>query len=102
MPITEGMLAEGRHWTEFGPFRLGALSKPFAAIATVGAFCIVFIGIQPPNNILISYVVGMLVLLVLGWFLMERKRFPGPPIGAEVAKRQALILQEEMAIDAAE
>ncbi len=102
MPITAGMLAEGKHWTEFGPFRLGALSKPFAAIATVGAFCIVFIGIQPPNNILISYVVGMLVLLVLGWFMLERKRFPGPPIGDEVAKRQALILQEEMALDAAE
>jgi amino acid transporter len=30
MPIAAGLFAEGKAWTEFGPFRLRGLSKPFA------------------------------------------------------------------------
>ena len=36
MPIAAGMLAEGKTWTEFGPFRLGAWSKPLAVLAILG------------------------------------------------------------------
>jgi amino acid transporter len=100
MPTFAGLLAEGKHWSEFGPFRLGMLSKPFAIITSVGAVVIIYIGIQPPNNILISYVVALVILLALGWFLLERKRFPGPPIGDQVAKRQAIIRAEEMELNA--
>ena len=28
MPIAAGLVAEGKTWTEFGPFRLGVWSKP--------------------------------------------------------------------------
>jgi amino acid transporter len=101
MPIVAGMLAEGKHWTEFGPFRLGIFSKPFAIITGLGALGIIYIGIQPPNNILIGYLVALVVLLGVAWIVSERKRFPGPPVGDEVARRQALIKQEEMAMDAA-
>ena len=36
MPILAGLLAEGKSWTEFGPFRLGVFSKPFAVITVLG------------------------------------------------------------------
>jgi len=100
MPTFAGFFAEGKHWSEYGPFRLGVLSRPFAVITSLGAILIVYIGIQPPNNILITYVVALVILLALGWFLLERKRFPGPPVGDQVAKRQATICAEEMQFNA--
>jgi hypothetical protein len=42
------------------------------------------------------------MLLVLGWFLVERKRFAGPPLGEQIARRQAIIEAAELALDAAE
>ena len=101
MPTAVGFFAEGKTWTEFGPFRLGALSKPLAVISVTGVFVLAFIGIQPPNDIVINYAVGMVVLLVVGWYGFARKRFPGPPIGAEIAKRQAEIAAEEKAVGGA-
>jgi amino acid transporter len=99
MPIIAGMLAEGKTWTEFGPFRLGAFSKPLAAITVLGVLCVAWIGVQPPNDIVINYAVGIVVLLVVGWFALERKRFAGPPIGkAEIAKRHDEIVAEELAV----
>jgi amino acid transporter len=102
MPTVAGFFAKGKSWTEFGPFQLGVWSKPMAVICGLGAIGIVFIGVQPPNNVLISYVAGIVVLLVLGWFLVERKRFAGPPLGEQIAGRQSLIKAAEMALDAAE
>ncbi len=99
MPIGAGLLAEGKTWTEFGPFRLGALSKPLAAISVLGGFAIIYIGTRPPNDILDSYFVGLLVLLAVIWFAVARTRFPGPPIGAAaVAARTAEIAAEEAAV----
>lgn len=99
MPVAAGIFAEGRRWTEFGPFRLGALSKPFAVLSVLGVLVLCWIGIQPPNDILDSYAIGLIVLLVLGWFLVERRRFPGPPIGDVAARqREAEILAEERAV----
>jgi amino acid transporter len=100
MPTAAGFFSEGKQWNEFGPFRLGVLSKPCAVIVTLGALLIIYIGIQPPNDILISYVVALVVLLAVGWFALERRRFPGPPVGDQVAKRQALIRAEEEQLDA--
>lgn len=58
-----------------------------------------WIGLQPPNDIVVNYAIGILVLLVVGWFALERKRFPGPPISAaDIAKRHAEILAEEAAV----
>jgi amino acid transporter len=99
MPIAAGLFAEGKHWSEYGPFRLGALSKPLAILTVLGTLMVIFIGIQPPNDILISYGLGLIVLMALLWFGVARVRFPGPPIGeAAVSARMAEILAEEKAV----
>jgi amino acid transporter len=101
MPIAAGLLAEGKHWTEFGPFRLGALSKPLAVITVLGAIMIIYIGTQPPNNLLVTYLLGLIALMAVIWFAVARTRFPGPPIGAAaVAARAAEIAAEEQALGA--
>jgi len=101
MPIAAGLFAEGKSWTEFGPFRLGALSKPLAALSVLGGIAIIYIGTRPPNNILDSYFIGLLVLLAVIWFAVARTRFPGPPIGAAaVAARAGEIAAEEQALGA--
>lgn len=98
MPIAAGMMAEGNTWTEFGPFRLGIMSKPFALIAIAGVLVLMYAGIQPPFDILINYAIGLIVLLLALWFGVERNRFKGPPVGAEIAQRQAEILAAERAV----
>lgn len=98
MPIAAGLLAEGKSWTSFGPFRLGALSKPFALITVLGVVGLTFIGIQPPSDIVVNYALGLLVLLVVGWFGIEQKRFVGPPTGETIAARQQELLKQEIAV----
>ncbi len=99
MPVVAGLFAEGKTWTEFGPFRLGILSKPLAIISTLGGVAIIYIGTRPPNDILDNYFIGLLVLIAIVWFAAARTRFPGPPIGAAaVAARAAEILAEERAL----
>jgi amino acid transporter len=99
MAIGAGLLAEGKTWTEFGPFRLGIFSKPLAILTVVGVFVLIYIGLQPPNSILISYSLGLIVLLVVLWFTVARKHFPGPPIGRlAIEQRQVEIMTEEAAV----
>lgn len=98
MPIAAGVFAEGKSWTEFGPFRLGIWSKPLAFIAIAGVLVLMYAGIQPPFDILINYAIGLIVLLIVLWFGLESRRFKGPPIGAEIAKRQAEIAAAERAV----
>lgn len=80
MPIAAGFFVEGTRWTEFGPFRLGVLSRPLAILGTAGVAVLCYLGIQPPNDIVVNYAIGLLLLLVFGWFLFERRRFAGPPL----------------------
>ncbi len=116
MPVAAGMLAEGNTWKEYGPFRLGVWSKPFAMITIVGVVILAYAGIQPPFNPIIlplfpdlvfplnqltNPLIFLAVALALGWFLSERKRFKGPPIGDEIKRRQAEIAARERALDAA-
>ena len=98
MPIAAGLLAEGKTWTEFGPFRLGIWSKPLALIAIAGVLVLMYAGIQPPFDILINYAIGLIVLLLVLWFGIESRRFKGPPIGAEIARRAAEIKAAEAAV----
>ena len=83
MAIGAGLLAEGKTWTEFGPFRLGIFSKPLAILTVLGVLVMIYIGLQPPNDILISYSIGLIVVLVVLWFGVARKHFPGPPISRQ-------------------
>jgi amino acid transporter len=99
MAIGAGLLAEGKTWTEFGPFRLGIFSKPLAILTVLGVAVMIYIGLQPPNSILISYSIGLIVLLAVLWFTVARKHFPGPPIGRlAIDQRQTEILSEEAAV----
>lgn len=99
MPIAAGLFAEGKTWTEFGPFRLGILSKPLALISLIGGIVIIYIGTRPPNDILDNYFIGLIILLAIIWFGVARTRFPGPPIGAAaVAARATEIAEEERAV----
>jgi len=97
-PIGVGMLAEGKTWTKKGPFQLGIWSKPFAIIAVVGGLVLFYIGVQPPNNALITYTLVLLAIMAVLWFGIARTRFPGPPIGDIIARRQAEIAAEEKAV----
>ena len=78
MPIAAGLLAEGKTWTEFGPFRLGVWSKPLALICIAGVFVLMYAGIQPPFDILINYAIGLIVLLLVLWFGIESAALQGP------------------------
>jgi amino acid transporter len=98
MPVAAGLLAEGRSWTKKGPFHLGAFSKLFGVITVVWAIVLYYIGVQPPNDMLIRYSIGLLIIMGLLWFGIARTRFPGPPIGDMIAKRQAAIAAEEKAV----
>lgn len=98
LAIGAGFLAEGKTWTEFGPFRLGILSKPLAILSVLGVLVLIYIGIQPPNDILITYGIGLIVLMLGLWFGFVRKHFPGPPLTREaIASRAAEIAAEELA-----
>jgi amino acid transporter len=117
MPVAAGLLAEGNSWKEFGPFRLGVWSKPFAILTVIGVVILAFAGTQPPFNPIIlplfpdlmfplnqltNPLIFLAVALALGWFLSERKRFKGPPIGeAEIKRRQAEIAAKEAALEKA-
>jgi amino acid transporter len=113
MPIAAGLVAEGKTWREFGPFRLGALSKPFAVISIIGALLLIYAGTQPPFdpiilpifpdlptplNWLTNPLVFIAVALAIGWFASEARRFKGPPIGEEIARRQAALRAAEAAV----
>jgi len=113
MPIAAGMVGEGKTWREFGPFRLGVWSKPFAIISILGAIMLVYAGTQPPFdpiilplfpdlpvplNWLTNPLVFIAVALAIGWFASESRRFRGPPIGEEIARRQAALRAAEAAV----
>jgi amino acid transporter len=90
MPIAAGVFAEGKTWTKKGPFNLGAWSKPFALLGTVGALVLAYVGMQPPNEKVAYVTVALLLALLVIWFVFGvRKHFAGPPIGKRIAERQS-------------
>jgi amino acid transporter len=97
-PIGAGLFAEGRSWTKKGPFQLGVWSKPFAIIAVLGGLVLYYIGVQPPNDALLKYTGFLLAIMAVLWFTIARTKFPGPPIGDIIARRQAEIAAEEKAV----
>ncbi|TXH35492.1 MAG: amino acid permease [Rhodospirillaceae bacterium] len=99
MPIAAGLFAEGGKWSKKGPFNLGGLSKPVALLAIVGCIILIIVGVQPPNE-KVGYLLlwGVIALVAIYW-LVERRRFQGPPLTPEqVAARQAEIAREEAAL----
>lgn len=95
MPIAAGLLVEGKTWTEKGPFNLGAWSKPNAVLAVLGGIVLAITGFFPPNERVFYLTIGMVVVMVILWYTVERNRFEGVPTGDKIKERQKLIAEIE-------
>ena len=100
IPITLGLFAWGTSkWDKMGPWNLGeGVFKLFAVLTILAMILIFVLGVQPPNTPALYVTVGFLVLTGIVWFGFERRRFKGPPIGDEVARRSAEIAAAEKAV----
>lgn len=82
-----------------GPWDLGGgLFRLVCLLSLISMGIIFYAGIQPPNDWALAITVGFVVLSLVIWVLFENRRFKGPPVGAEIAKRQAEIAAAEMAV----
>jgi amino acid transporter len=100
IPIIAGLLAYGgAKWPKMGPWNMGRAAFMLAAILSALAMVLIFVlGVQPPNNSALYITLGFLVVSALVWILFERRRFAGPPVGEEIARRQASIRAAESAV----
>jgi amino acid transporter len=100
IPITLGLFAWGTpKWEKMGPWNLGqGLFKLFAVLSIIAMILIFLLGVQPPNGPALYVTVGFLIVTAIVWFVFEQRRFKGPPIGEEVAKRKAAIAAAEKAV----
>jgi amino acid transporter len=79
LPVALGFWAYGRHWRQMGPWTLGSIYKPIAALCVVGCVVLLFLSVQPPNSRALWVTMGSLIVAGAVWFGLERKRFQGPP-----------------------
>jgi amino acid transporter len=86
LPTALGFVAHGRTWTHMGPWHLGHWYRPLAVVSVLGCLCLMVIGMSPPNEKAAVVVGGACLLLLLGWYGLARKRFPGPPRGVLTAE----------------
>lgn len=95
IPVIAGFFAEGKTWTEKGPFNLGSWSKPNAIISAIGVALLTATGFFPPNQRVFYLTVAMVIVLPILWFAFEKNRFEGVPTGDKIAKRQKMIADIE-------
>jgi hypothetical protein len=82
-----------------GEWNMGIGTYKLVAVLSILAMALIFfIGIQAPNDWALPITIGFLVLTGIVWVVFENKRFKGPPIGDEVAKRAAEIAAAEKAV----
>lgn len=100
IPIVLGMIAYGTSkWPAPGPWDIGAgMYKLVGVLATIGMAIIIYVAIQPPNDKVLGITLGFIVLAVVIWFVVENRRFQGPPIGDMIEKRKAEIAAAEKAV----
>jgi amino acid transporter len=100
LPIALGLIhIGGPKWRTMGPWNMGeGLFKVIAVLALLAMVLMFYIGIQPPNDWALEITVGFVVLALIIWVVFENRRFKGPPIGDEIAKRQAAIKVAEAAV----
>lgn len=98
LPIMAGLVAFRRRWTVMGPFDIGAAFPIVAVLCVVGTGVLLYIGTRPPNDQALTVTVGVVVLAVVVWFALERRRFAGPPIGRIAESRLAEIAAAERAV----
>jgi amino acid transporter len=100
IPIALGLVAYGGpRWPKMGPWNMGRGGYSlFASLSIVSMVLIFIIGVQPPNALAFDATIGFLVLTAVVWFVFERRRFQGPPLGDMIGKRQAQIAAAEAAL----
>ena len=104
IPITLGLFAfGGSRWPRMGEWNIGRASYSLFAVLSVLAMALIFfLGVQPPNALALRVTLGFLVLAAVIWLGFERHRFKGPPVGAEIARRQQLIAEAEAGLETAD
>ena len=95
IPVIAGFFAEGKTWTEKGPFNLGTLSKPIALVAGIGVLLLATTGFFPPNQPVFYLTIGMVILLPIIWVAGINKTFAGVPQGDQIKERQKMIAEIE-------
>ncbi|MBB3233248.1 amino acid permease [Phyllobacterium endophyticum] len=100
IPIALGLFAWGTpKWNKMGPWNMGeAKFKLFAVLSIIAMALIFVLGIQPPNEWALYITVGFLIVTAIVWYGFEKRRFRGPPIGDEVARRAKEIAEAELAV----
>ncbi len=100
LPIALGLIAYGgEKWPKPGPWNLGGgLFRLVSILSLISMAVIFYAGIQPPNDWALPITVGFVLLSLVIWLLFENRRFKGPPIGAEIARRAAEIKAAEAAV----
>lgn len=103
VPIALAIFAYGGpKFPKPGPWDLGpGLFRLVCLLSLISMAVIFYIGVQPPNDLALPITVGFILLSLVIWLLFENRRFKGPPIGAEIAARQAEIRAAEQAVGAA-
>lgn len=100
IPLVAGLLAYGTaKWPNPGPWAMSAgVYRLVTLLSVVGMGVILFIAVAPPNERVLYVVGGFIALAVVLWVLVENRRFKGPPIGDEIARRRAAIEAAERAV----
>jgi amino acid transporter len=101
LPVIAGLFAYGKTWTKMGPWDMGPAYRIVGVLAIAAIALIFYLGVQPPNDAALWITGVFLAITAVVWFGFERRRFKGPPIGDEVARRQAEIAAAERALSAA-
>jgi len=100
LPVIAGLFAYGRTWTKMGPWDMGGAYRIVGVLAIAAIALVFYLGVQPPNDAALWITGVFLLITAVVWFGFERRRFKGPPIGDEVARRQAQIAAAERALQA--
>lgn len=65
LPTLLGLMAHGRSWTSMGPWQLGGWYRPLAVLAILGCSVLIAIGMAPPNEKALYFVLAMTAVLLL-------------------------------------
>ena len=100
VPLIAGLFAYGTaKWPNPGPWAMSTGTyKLVTVLSVVGMAVILFIAVAPPNERVLYVVLGFIALALVLWFAVENRRFEGPPTGARIAARKAVIAAAEKAV----
>jgi amino acid transporter len=100
VPLVAGLFAYGTpKWPTPGPWAMSAgVYKLVTVLAIIGMGVILFIAVAPPNERVLYVVLGFIALALILWVAVEGRRFKGPPVGAEIERRRAIIAAAERAV----